>query len=165
MIRLSPMQIPYVQEVFSDSRGALLTIWPEPYKSEFRAVTIQDRMSGEIFYVFDDSRLVGITGIFFDDDCPDDIFLRWTGILPAERRKGYAAQVILQLVGMCQLCYKSYSRLIELVPDNDYGHTVATPFFKALGFEEHKEGRIPGSEVGPDYGHVVYAYDLKKVRK
>jgi GNAT superfamily N-acetyltransferase len=143
---------------FKNEYAKLLTLWPEPYKSEFEHATRNDVLTGQILYAFDEDKLVGITGVFLDSEKTDDLFMRWTGILPEHRRNGYAHSLVLALVGHCERNYLNHTRLIELVPDNEYGHTQVEPFFKAIGFKKGR-AKIPASEIG-SYGHLVYYHKL-----
>lgn len=136
----------------------LQSIWPEPYLSAAYQATWQDVLSGQILYIKLFDEVIGITGIFFDDS-PTDVYLRWTGIVPQHRRSGYAAEALEQLCAMCKNWCPERTRLIELVPYNEYGRTVALPFFVDFGFEVCTVD-IPVAE-NTDWPVVPYAFQLR----
>lgn len=137
----------------------LRTIWPSPYAEKADEASREYANTGEIMYVVYGGRVVGITGIFFDEAAPHDVFLRWTGIIEGFRRVGLGSAVIAGVAELCRKQYPNAIYLVELVPDNEYGHTVAKPFFEALGFEPDI-GVIPPSEDS-EWPCIRYALNLK----
>jgi GNAT superfamily N-acetyltransferase len=114
---------------------ALQEVWPEPYRQEAAYASREDSGTGEIFYIMLAGEVVGITGVFIDNDvAPDDLFLRWTGVTRTVRQKGVGRAAIQLLARLCQQQYSARKRLIELVPDNAYGHALPKPFFEKIGF-------------------------------
>ena len=141
----------------------LQEIWPEPYKRDAAFASRVDSESGEIFYITRDTEVVGITGVFSDDIAStEDLFLRWTGVAPGLRQSGLGRAAIRQLAQLCLARYPERKRLIELVPDNAYGHTVAKPFFEKLGFYPC-EITVPCAEDA-DWAVIAYAAELKRLR-
>ena len=142
----------------------LREIWPEPYAREAEIASHVDAHSGQILYILNDGTVVGITGIFFDDKSPKDVFLRWSGIIPMYRRQHLMTQAFEHLlrliIGLCP----ERERLIELVPDNEYGHNVALPFFLDAGFEKDPAFQdavnIPEGE-GADWPVFPVVFDLR----
>ena len=141
-----------------EAHASLKEVWPEPYASEAALASREDSATGEIFYILLEEDVVGITGIFFDDASPDEVFLRWTGVIPGLRRGGVAREAVRQLAGLCKARYPQGKRLVELVPDNDYGHSTARPFFEKVGFVKI-EALVPAGEDA-DWDVIVYGLDL-----
>lgn len=124
----------------------LQTIWPEPYASEAAEASDIDWLSTDepIMPISVAGEVVGITGWFYMEKPwrqyakKGDVYLRWHGIVPEHRRKGYAAealrQVLVMLLGRATIGGKPIRQLVELAPHNEYGRTVAAPFFEAMGF-------------------------------
>jgi GNAT superfamily N-acetyltransferase len=132
-------------------------IWPEPYHSSAREATKEDCQIGQVFLIMNGSNVVGITGIFFEPENDSDVFLRWTGIAPGWRGKGIARDAMQQLILLCKGWLGDRKRLVELVPDNEYGNTVVKPFFEAIGFVESKIGKHEET----DWPTKAYAYKLR----
>jgi hypothetical protein len=104
-------------------------------RSERRLVTA---IRGQVLLILDDTKVVGITGVFDEHDNKDDIYLRWTGVVPDLRCRGIGRHTIELLVAEgCPRFYATRSNLIELVPENKYGRTLVEPFFQAVGFVKH----------------------------
>lgn len=118
-------------------------IWPEPYASPAAAAYAEDWTSGQIFLLIVDWEIVGVTGFFLDSDS-DCIYLRWTGIVPKHRRKGYAAAALMALRERLKPAHAG-RKLVELVPDNEYGVPVKQ-FFLAQGFQEDRSVYTPPNE-------------------
>ena len=148
-----------VANPFSDY-PRLRSIWPEPYAQQAEHASAVDCQTGQILYIEQYGAVVGITGIFFEPECPTDIFLRWTGVVPECRCRGIATEALRLLAYMCASWCPDRKRLIELVPDNEYGHQVPLPFFTNLGF-------VPCSVVAheaTDWPVLPYALDIEQVR-
>ena len=141
---------------------SLQDIWPEPYRSEAARISRVDSASGEIFYVALDGAVIGITGVFFEDNiAPEDAYLRWTGVVPTLRHKGLGRSVIRLIAKLCQQRYPTRKRLIELLPDNEYGHAFSKPFFEKIGFRSCHIG-IPSGE-DKDWPVIAYAGDIRRL--
>ncbi len=54
------------------------------------------------FLVYDNEKLIGITGVDVFQEYPDTIWLDWFTILPEERRKGYGEKVLLDTIDYCK---------------------------------------------------------------
>jgi len=142
------------------------TIWPSMYSKPAKAATLADRHTNEIFFIMRKvvpqeigiEHVVGITGFFLDLTQPKNIYLRWTGIIPSERRKGVTKDAMDILIKKLRIEYPAYEYLIELVPDNEYGKTVALPFFSAYGFKPHTE-EVPKGE-DDSWNCIPYAFRL-----
>ena len=151
-----------------DYVGMVRKIWPAPYADPAAAATSADWQSGEICAITwrshyslrsSEAKIVGITGWFHDPEAPEDIYLRWTGVLPECRRMGFGEDGLNMLIKHLSYNFPNHKRLIELVPDNEYGRTVALPFFQAYGFEKD-EAFVPPAEK-TDWDCIPYAYNLK----
>lgn len=118
-------------------------IWPEPYATPATDAFLEDWNSGQIYQIFAEDAFVGITGYFLDDHSTS-IYLRWTGILPEYRRKGYAAKALTLLRSALSHDYAG-RKLVELVPDNEYGAAVKQ-FFLSQGFQEDPDVYTPPNE-------------------
>ncbi|SAL88492.1 hypothetical protein AWB74_08588 [Caballeronia arvi] len=141
---------------------SLQDIWPEPYRSEAARISRVHSASGEVFYVALDGTVIGITGVFFDDNnAPSDVYLRWTGVVPTVRQKGLGRAVIRLVANLCQQRYPTRKRLIELLPDNEYGHAFPRPFFERIGFRPCPVG-IPSGE-DKDWPVIAYTGDIRRL--
>jgi hypothetical protein len=124
-----------------DLHPQLQTIWPEPYNTFAREASAEDSHTGQVQLIMLDNAVVGITGVFSEDDNDDDVFLRWHGVVPGLRHSGIARAAIELLVAdVSPLFYPERKRLIELVPHTEYGRTIVEPFFQKVGFVKH--GRL-----------------------
>lgn len=140
----------------------LNNIWPEPYAHAARQATKSDYKSGQLFYIIHAGVVIGITGVWIDPNGAEtDLYLRWTGLVPAYRGRGYATQALIQLIRICRGFCPSRTRLIELVPDNEYGDTVAKPFFEAFGFVHDPNVHVPADEE-TDWNCSQWVYDMSE---
>lgn len=137
----------------------LKTIWPEPYGSCAAEASRIDSGTGEIFYAMYYGLVIGITGVFTYPEAPNDVYLRWTGVIPEFRKSGIGRGIIQSIIQHCRNVFPDRERLIELVPDNEYGHTVPKPFFEKLGFAQ-EGATIPAGEA-EDWPVLTYVLDLK----
>lgn len=106
-------------------------IWPEPYATPAAEAYQEDHRSGQIFLITDGDLVLGLTGYFFDAK-PGIAYLRWTGVRHQYRHLGYASLAIKMLVTRLSDLGIA-TKLVELVPDNEYGVPVKA-FFESLGF-------------------------------
>lgn len=118
-------------------------IWPEPYATPAADAFLEDWNSGQIYLIFAGDNIVGVTGYFLDTHSTS-VYLRWTGILPEYRRKGYASKALTLLRSALAHDY-SGCKLVELVPDNEYGVAVKQ-FFLSQGFQEDPDVYTPPNE-------------------
>jgi GNAT superfamily N-acetyltransferase len=116
----------------------LFDIWPEPYLTSAVEATNEDWGDGSVFFIEADHQVVGITGLFFEEEDKENAFLRWTGVIPCMRRRGITSYIVDLMALMAVNLCKRTGYLIELVPYNDYGHfeSGAYPFFTDLGFKQ-----------------------------
>lgn len=112
----------------------LCRIWPAPYHEFAEHASNEDWGTGQVWLIQHDQQIVGITGLFLEPDVDDLVYLRWTGVLPEFRRHGIAHRALQTVCHMAANTTRART-LVELVPDNDYGKTVA-PFFRNFGFYE-----------------------------
>lgn len=118
-------------------------IWPEPYATPAADAFLEDWNSGQIYQIIADDAIVGVTGYFLDAHSTS-VYLRWTGILPEYRRKGYASKALTVLRSALSYDYAG-RKLVELVPDNEYGVAVKK-FFLSQGFQEDPDVYTPPNE-------------------
>lgn len=152
-----------------DYVGMVRRIWPAPYANSAAAATSSDWESGEICAITwrshyaiysSEAKIVGITGWFHDPEAPEDIYLRWTGILPEYRLMGFGKDALDMLIKSLRYKFPNHKRLIELVPDNEYGATVALPFFLKYGFVKD-DAYVPPAEK-TEWDCIPYVYQLCK---
>ena len=140
-------------------------IWPPIYADPALEATVEDgydSSSGQIFLICKvepgyQPRVVGITGYFDVSNNTGTAYLRWTGISPQFRREGYFAEAIKQLCLQLRGANPDISRLIELVPLNDYGRNEVMPAFERVGFKPDPMLAVP---EGEDAGWPVVPYVL-----
>jgi len=117
----------------------LKEIWPDPYRYHAALASRIDSDSGEVFYIKEDGEVIGITGYFIDDECSGSgAFLRWTGIIPARRGNGIGRKALYELARTLHQAYPQREKIIELIPDNEYGATIVQPFFESVGFAPYR---------------------------
>lgn len=129
-----------------DLHPQLQNIWPDPYNSIAHQVSAEDSYKGEIYLITLDDAVVGITGVFLSEEYPEDqleenqndIYLRWTGVIPDLRKGGIARKALEMLVtDICPKHYPTRNKLVELVPHTEYGRTIVEPFFQKVGFVKY----------------------------
>ncbi len=143
-----------------DIRNMIAAIWPAPYAKDAIDATILwgfDEPQHQIYLIYFDDEVVGITGFFDIDSHAGQAYLRWTGVIPEYRRRGIFKEAVRQLAAILIGANPSINRLIELVPGNEYGHTVAKLAFEAIGFKERKDLPVP---VGEDDDWPCIPYSL-----
>lgn len=131
-----------LQEVFSGNPFAdhpqLRTIWPAEFAviaEEAAVESLEEAKHGDIgglFLVAKDDQIIGITGYFYCEDI-DEPFLRWHGIIPAERGNGYSGIALRQVVDRIKDKLPAARGLTELVPQNGAGPEIEKHFV-SLGF-------------------------------
>lgn len=128
----------------------LRAVWPDPkLQALAEEATIEevDRLSqhvktGPIFLVVhvDEAtkaqRVVGITGFFIYDETGLNLGLRWHGIVPDERGKGFSRIALEQVRDIARQAVPGAERLIELIPCTPDRADIE-PYFRAMGFKPH----------------------------
>jgi RimJ/RimL family protein N-acetyltransferase len=116
----------------------LRTIWPAHF-TEIAEDAAQDAIAhmpfgdvGGLYLVKLGNRVIGITGFFYCES-ETEPFLRWHGIIPAERRKGYSREAMRQVAARIKGKLPDARGLTELVPQNEDGPAIAA-HFEQLGF-------------------------------
>lgn len=116
----------------------LRTIWPAHF-TEIAEEAAQEAIAhmpfadvGGLYLVKFGDQVIGITGFFY---CESEFepFLRWHGIIPAERGKGFSREAMRQLVARVKARLPDARGLTELVPQNADGPGIAAHFAR-LGF-------------------------------
>jgi GNAT superfamily N-acetyltransferase len=152
-----PIIIPHVDvEDPFEEYPSLKRIWPEPYRMYAEEASKEDCQSGQFFFILRRDEIVGITGLFFLPDNDTDVFLRWHGIVPELRGRGFASEALRQVIQIATGFCGSYKRLVELVPDNEYGNTLVKPFFENCGFRPMEVS----SKEETDWPSIPYAFKL-----
>ena len=116
----------------------LRTIWPAHFTAiaEEAAQEAIGHMPygdvGGLYLVKLGDQVIGITGYFF---CVSEFepFLRWHGIIPAQRGKGFSRAAMQLLVEKVKANVPAARGLTELVPQNEDGPGIAAHFAR-LGF-------------------------------
>jgi L-amino acid N-acyltransferase YncA len=114
-------------------------IWPEPYASIAREAVTEhlaeqdDYDIGGIYLIKEDSDVIGITGYFLYDTEATVLGLRWHGLVPEQRGKGYSPRILGMVLIEALARHPRAETLIELVPVTTYGETLE-PHFKKMGF-------------------------------
>lgn len=121
----------------------LLTIWPEPYISIVQEAIIEDLEIdsqdiplydiGGIYLIEHNNYVIGITGFFITTHEPEEIYLRWHGVISNQRGNGYSKEALTLVLKETLAKYPNATTIIELVPMNDYGLPLIKHFEK-LGF-------------------------------
>lgn len=126
--------VPAYGDPFSEF-PSLRMIWPEPYATAAAEASAADAQSGEVWLIAKNANtVIGITGLFVDDECPDDVFLRWHGLIQSERGTGASAATLRKVIERARFQFPGRKYLVELAPDNEYGWTMVIPHFFSLGF-------------------------------
>ncbi|MBU9200025.1 hypothetical protein KTD31_01235 [Burkholderia multivorans] len=122
----------------------LRTIWPAEFHVIAEEATVdtvvEDMPRGDIgglYLVTKCAQVIGITGFFYVDSI-EEPYLRWHGIVPAERGRGYSRLALQLVVARIKAKIPNAKGLIELVPQTltDYGVGIGR-HFAALGFVEN----------------------------
>jgi GNAT superfamily N-acetyltransferase len=117
-------------------------IWPASYAAEAAKASIEDGLcnsTGQVFLIRDFSgNSIGLTGYFDVDTKAGVAYLRWTGVLPEYRKNGIFKQAIKLLTTQLKGANPNINALIELVPDNEYGHSIVGAF-ERVGFDYDAE--------------------------
>lgn len=116
----------------------LRAIWPAHF-TDIAEEAAQDAIAhmpfadvGGLYLVKLGDQVIGITGFFY---CESEFepFLRWHGIIPAERGKGYSREAMRQVAARIKAKLPEARGLTELVPQNEDGPAIAA-HFERLGF-------------------------------
>jgi RimJ/RimL family protein N-acetyltransferase len=119
----------------------LRAIWPAEF-TEIAEEAAQEAIAhmpfadvGGLYLVMKGDRVIGITGFFYCES-ETEPFLRWHGIIPGERGKGYSREAMLLLLARVRAKLPGARGLTELVPQNSDGPGIAAHFAR-LGFVNH----------------------------
>lgn len=85
----------------------------------------------DVFLICAEGRVIGLTGFFFEEN-PDDIFLRWTGVIPEYRRQGVSSQALILVLQEARRQFPNIKTVIENVPEHQ---SDIIAFFAARGFQ------------------------------
>lgn len=154
MITLHKLIDPENKTVFVD-HPELNDIWEVPALQQHARASYErygsspEEDNGEVLSINENYRPIGITGWFSDDDLfPDILRLRYYGIVPSKRGKGYGEQSMrLLLERLSMIAPPQYIWLAESV---SVGRTVAPQIighFKKMGFEEFEDDPAYGQNA------------------
>lgn len=114
---------------------ALKAIWP-PLSQAIAEEATEETLAAEedgIFLIKKDNQVIGMSGYFIIDN-PEEAYLRWHGIIPSERQKGYSKEALTLILQEVQKDIPEAKRLVELVPVTEYsGYLIE--HFERLGFK------------------------------
>ncbi len=89
--------------------------------------------TGEIFFITVDKKRVGMTGYFLKENISDTAGLRWHGIVPSMRNKGYSLEAIRLVAERVISREPAIKYLSESVP---LDRPEILEYFKKIGFSE-----------------------------
>lgn len=119
----------------------LRTIWPHEFSviaeeaAEEATAHRPFEDIGGLYLVMRNDEVIGITGYFYVREV-NEPFLRWHGIVPAQRGNGYSRVAMDLLVARIKANLPEAAGLTELVPDSNEGPSILH-HFSALGFVVH----------------------------
>ncbi len=88
--------------------------WPDdPDYNDLYDKAINTKDDNCFFLVYDKEVLIGITGVYVEEEYPDTIWLDWFTILPEHRRKGYGKKVLLDTIEYCKKLHQYTSFRID----------------------------------------------------
>lgn len=93
--------------------------------------------TGEIFLIKKDFEIIGVTGWFVDNNILDTVRMRWHGIIPEERGKGYSEKALDLLCSHIRKTVpKQYKYISEsYTKDSEFSYKIRKHFEK-VGFVE-----------------------------
>lgn len=78
-------------------------IWPDdPDYNSFLDKIENPGDDNVSFLVYDKENIIGITGVYVEDEDNESIWLDWFTILPEYRKKGYGKRVLLDTIDYCK---------------------------------------------------------------
>jgi len=134
-------------------------IWPSKWSEQAMVATTDwtlDEADGEIFYILNDGKKIGITGWWPLSESMAG--LRWHGVIPECRGHGFGKQALIYLTNRLA---SNYKKLIEVTMSD-----APIKFFRSFGFEEITDPiliEFTKKLVG-DYGHRFLEFRLEEKR-
>lgn len=119
----------------------LCRIWPAEFhvvaeEATREAVTLEMPRGdiGGLYLIVNVGEVIGLTGFFYVDGV-EELYLRWHGIVPTERGRGYSRLAIQLLVERIKAKLPFAKGLTELVPQTLTAYGIGIGLhFDALGF-------------------------------
>ena len=141
-----------------------LEIFPNECAYSCFKKSIEDNHVNYRYYlVYKDTVIIGITGLYIDDRCKDNIWLGWYGVLKEYRLHGFGKQIFIDTLEMAEKWGKEKKidtfRLYTSFDDNkDITKEDIASYIKegatiidVRSPQEYREGHVDGAISIPDY--------------
>lgn len=125
-----------VQRKIFPSEDGLLNILASLDRKLFIETTGLDYVDDHVkyFLAYMDNKAIGITGLYYYADHPEEMWIAWFGVLPECRRKGYATTILNWTIQKAIAANKKVIRLYTDAQEN----VNAINLYTKLGFQGEK---------------------------
>lgn len=141
-----PLQSLSVERVTSGNPFAdypqLRCIWHDGLQEHVEADTVSDLLAGQedkaeniVLLIRRNDEVIGITGVYSMLNNPDDLGLRWHGIIPSARKTKASAAAFYEVIKIVRLERKTKYRIIECIEMKDPNAGRLISHFLNLGFK------------------------------
>lgn len=133
------------------------SIWPEdPDYNGFLNKVNNPSDDNINWLVYDNNEIIGITGVYVEDEDNESIWLGWFAILPQYRKKGYGEKVLLDTIDYC----KKLNRYLYFRIDTTYYENRPALFLydKIMDLCEKYTAEDTDEKK---YNYLIYTYGLK----
>ena len=132
-------------------------IWPEdPDYNDFLDKIKNPSDDNISWLVYNNGKIIGITGVYVEDIDNESIWLDWFAILPEYRRKGYGRKVLLDTIDYC----KKLNRFLYFRIDTTYYKNRPVLFLYDKVMDLCEKYTIEDS-ADKKHGYLIYTYGLK----
>lgn len=132
-------------------------IWPEdPDYNDFLDKIENSSDDNISWLVYDNREIIGITGVYIEDEDNESIWLDWFAILPQYRRRGYGKKVLLDTIDYC----KKLNKYLYFRVDTTYYENRPALFL----YDEVMDLREDYTTEDTDdkkYEYLIYTYALQ----
>lgn len=132
-------------------------IWPEDPDYNSFLDKIENSSDDNISWlVYDNKEIIGITGIYVEDEDNESIWLDWFAILPQYRQKGYGKRVLLDTIDYC----KKLNKYLYFRVDTTYYENRPALFLydKVMDLREDYTAEDTDEKK---HEYLIYTYALK----
>ena len=132
-------------------------IWPEdPDYNCFLDKIENPRDDNISWLVYDNENIIGITGVYIEDEDKESIWLDWFAVLPQYRKKGYGEKILLDTIDYCKKLNKYFYFRI----DTTYYENRPALFLydKVMDLREEYTAEDTNEKK---YNYLIYTYGLR----
>lgn len=132
------------------------SIWPtDPDYDDLYDKATNTKDDNCFFLVYDNNNIIGITGVYVENNYPDSIWLDWFAVLPEQRKNGYGEKILKDTINYC----KKLKRFKSFRIDTTYYENRPALFLYDKIMDLKEEYTVEDTDEKKN-NYLIYTYSL-----